>query len=81
MKGLLSKIGHIERLNQDFKTFSLIEMIALIGLIMLNGIMLSMGFEYEFKTQEDDPVTGNDLHSRLLVHNVNKRWKEFKSCF
>ena len=81
MKGLISNLGHGGGSHQDFKAFSQVEMIVFVEFTMLNGLMPSMRFEYEFKTQEEDPVTGNYLFLRSFVDDENRRWKEFESCF
>ena len=61
LKGLLSNIGHEGRTYSKFKPFTPNEMMAFIGLLILNRLQPSMQFEYKFKSQIEDPVTGNDL--------------------
>jgi len=72
LKGLLSNIGHNRRSYSRFKPFTPIEVIAHIGLIILNGLIPSMRFEYKFKSQIEDPVAGNDLCARIFGENVNR---------
>ena len=81
MKGTLSKLGNKGGSCQYFKTFSPVEMITFIRLIMLNGLVLSMRFDHKFKNKEEDPETGNDLCTRMLGDNSNIQWKDLKSCF
>ena len=54
---------------------------AFIGLMILNGLIPKMRFEHEFKTQEEDPETVNDLCATMFGDNSNIQWKEFKLCF
>ena len=65
MKGLLSIIGYEGQLHQGFKDFSPMEMMAFIGLIMLNSLTLRMRL-HKFKTQQEDPVAANDLRARIF---------------
>ena len=81
LKGLLSNIGHHGRTYSAFKPFSPLEIMNFIGLIIFNGLVPSMRFEYKFKTQMEDPVAGNDLCARVFGENAERRWKEFKYCF
>ena len=81
LKGLLSNIGHEGRTYSKFKPFTPNEMMAFIGLLMLNGLQPSMRFEHKFKSQIEDPVAGNDLCARIFGENGSRRWKEFKHCF
>ena len=55
-------------------------MIALIALMILNGIMSSTRFEYDFKTQQEDHVVGNYLCPIIFGDRVRRRWGEFKLC-
>ena len=52
-----------------------------IGLITLNAMMSSMAFEHKFKTQQEDPLVGNDFHARVFGEIANRHWTEFKFLF
>ena len=52
-----------------------------IGLIILNGISISPRMEYKFKTQQEDPVNGNDLCASVFGANGEKRYRQFCSLF
>ena len=56
-------------------------MILFVGLIILNGLKSRMRLEYEFKTQEEYPLTGNDFCVRALEENKSRPFKEFKLCY
>ena len=81
LKGLLSNIGHHSCTYSAFKPFSLLEIMNFIRLIIFNGLVPSMRFEYKFKTQIEDPVAGNDLFARVFRENAERYWKEFKYFF
>ena len=80
MKGLPPNLGNEGGSFQDFKEFPPVEMIVFIVLITLNGLTPSMGFECEFKTQEEVHMTENYLCAREIGDNLSRRWNELR-CF
>ena len=46
---------------------------AITGLIMLNGLFPSMRYEHDFKTQEKDHVSGNNVRARIFDENSERR--------
>ena len=40
-----------------------------------------MRFECKLKTQEEDPIAGNDLCPRIFGENAERKWKEFELYF
>ena len=53
----------------------------MVGLYILNRICISPRIQYKFKTQDEDPVNGNDLCSAVFGSNAEKRLREFQSLF
>ena len=66
LKGLLSNIRHYSRIYSAFKPFSLLEIINFIALIIFNGLVPSMRFEYKFKTQIEDHVASKIYTQQFL---------------
>ena len=75
MKGLLASTGHEGRLCQGFKTLFLVEIMDLIGLIVLDGLTLSIRVEckLKLKAQQEDLVTGNYLRTRVFLESIGRR--------
>ena len=80
LKVLLSNIGNHGCTYSTFKPFSPLEIMNFIGLIIFNDLVLSMRLEYKSKTQMENPVDSNDLHTRVFGENTERSWKEFKYC-
>ena len=73
LKGLLSNIGHEVRTYSKFKPSTPNKMIVFIVLLILNGLQLSMQFDYKFKSQIEDPVARNNLCTRIFRENRYRR--------
>jgi hypothetical protein len=72
MKAQLMNAGQAGFLYPDFKSFSVGEIEMFRGLYIFNGLALSPRVEQKFKTQQQDPVHGNDfiaVFSDLIVYN------------
>ena len=61
--------------------FTIKEIRRFIGLLILNGLSVSPRLEYKFKTQDQDPVNGNNLCAGVFGTNAGQRLKEFRSVF
>ena len=67
----MSNVGHDERSYSKFKPFTLIEIIAFLRFINLNGLISSMRFKHKFKSQIEDPVAGDNSYSKIAKKNLN----------
>ena len=52
-----------------------------IRLIIFIRLVLSIRFEYKFKTQIEESIAGNDLCTRVFGENTEHHWKDFKYYF
>ena len=80
-KGILTNCGQAFGQYDNWEYFCVSEIQQFIGLIILNGISISPQMEYKFKTQQEDPVNGNDLCALVFGANGEKRYRQFRSLF
>ena len=52
-----------------------------LGLLILNGLIISPCIEYRFKSQDYDPINGSDLVHALFGANATNIFKLFKFLF
>ena len=78
MKALLCNAGNVGQEYSNFKPFTLEEVQNFLGLYMLNGLVPSPRLEFKFKSQIEDPISGNDLCHSVFGNNAERRLKEFK---
>ena len=72
-KGILTNCGQAGGQYDNWEYFRVSEIQQFIGLIILNGISISPRMEYKFKTQQEDPVNGNDLYASVFGANGEKQ--------
>ena len=63
MKALLLNISYQRNTHTRFKPFIPFEIMAFVGLIILNNLALSMRFGCKFKSQLENLVVDNYLHT------------------
>ena len=80
-KALLGNFADPDGQYPGFKNFKIQEIRRFIGLLILNGLNVSPRMEYKFKTQQQDPVNGNDLCSSVFGSNAAQRLREFRAAF
>ena len=71
--------GAGESTYKDFKPFTTREIRQHFGIYVLHGIQPSMRVEYKFRSQRQDPVSGNDFVNRSFGPNAERRHKHFKA--
>ena len=76
-KAILAGAG--ETTYKDFKPFTTREIRQHFGIYVLHGIQPSMRVEYKFRSQRQDPVSGNDFVNRSFGANAERRHKHFKA--
>jgi hypothetical protein len=81
MKAQLMNAGQAGFLYPDFKPFSVEEIEMFLGLYIFNGLAPSPRVEFKFKTQQQDPVQGNDFIAGMFGSNSVRRLKHFKAFF
>jgi len=63
----------------DYKPFTTREIRQHFGIYILNGIQLSPRVEYKFKSQRQDPISGNNFCHAAFGPGAERRHKHFKS--
>ena len=76
-KAILSVAGSTTYL--DYKPLTSRETRQHFGIYVLNGIQLSPRVEYKFRSQRQDPVSGNDFVFASFGPNAERRHKHFKA--
>jgi hypothetical protein len=80
-KALLANAGGGGGPYANFKPFSMKEVRSHLGLYLLHGLSPSPRVEMKFRSQEEDPVNGNDMCHHVFGKAGVTRAKEFKAFF
>ena len=81
LKAQLSNAGAGGTNYKDFKAFTCKEIRQFLGLYIFNGLSPSPRMEMKFKSQQHDPVQGNDFINQHIGINLERRWRHFKAFF
>ena len=79
-KAMLMNAGEEGSVYPTWKKFTVAQIQKEVGLHILNGINISPRIEYKFRSQSNDPISGNDLCANAFGENAELRHREFK-CF
>ena len=80
-KGFLGNCGKIGGMYPNWTPFSIKEIQQCFGLYILNGLNISPRIEYKFRSQDEDPVNGNNFCSYVFRSDSNRRFKQFRALF
>jgi hypothetical protein len=79
LKAFLAQAG-TKIYSGSFTPFTTGETNCFIGLLLIHGLNPSPHISYKFRSQEQDPINGNDLVHESFGFNAEKRYKQWK-CF